>query len=123
MKKAAFAVLLGAILTLGIRAQSNQNINLTGTWQIEYHDHNGREVDTPMISLLQSNGRLDGVFGNQHWKVQGTLVGDQVTFSFSPPKHLEITVRYQGTLDSAQRMHGTMVSQVQSGTFVATRKW
>jgi hypothetical protein len=76
-----------------------------------------------MISLLQSNGRLDGVFGNQHWKVQGTVVGDQVTFSFSPPKHPEITVRYQGTLDSSDRMHGTMASEVQSGTFVATRKW
>jgi hypothetical protein len=123
MKTCIITVLLGAILVFGMVAQSNQNVNLTGTWQIEYHDNNGKEVDTPMVSLLQSNGRLEGVFGNQHWKVQGAVTGNQITFSFSPPKHPEIMVRYQGTLESATQMRGTMASQVQSGTFVATRKW
>ena len=123
MKPCFFAVLLAAILTLGTVAQMNQNVNLTGTWQIEYHDNNGKEVDTPMISLLQSNGRLEGVFGNQHWKVQGALTGNQISVSFSPPKHPEVTVGYQGTLESATQMRGTMASPVQSGTFVATRKW
>ncbi len=123
MKQALLAILLGSVLSLGGAAQTNSGPNLSGTWQIEYHDNNGKEVDTPMISLLQSGGRLEGVFGNQHWKVQGTLVGDQVQFSFSPPKHPEITVRYQGTLDSAAHMHGTMSSQVQSGSFAAKRVW
>jgi hypothetical protein len=117
------AVVSAAILSFGIAAQSNQMANATGTWQIEYHDKNGSEVNTPMVSLLQSNGRLDGVFGNQHWKVQGMLAGDQVRFSFSPPNHPEVTVRYQGTLDSPTQMHGTMASEVQSGTFRATHKW
>jgi hypothetical protein len=44
-------------------------------------------------------------------------------FSFNPPKRSEITVRYQGTVESATQMRGTMASPVQSGTFVATRKW
>ena len=123
MKLTLSAVLVGAVLLFGAAAQVNQTINVTGTWQMEYHDKNGQEVDTPMISLQQSEGRLAGVFGNQHWKVQGTLSGDQVEFSFSPPKHPEITVRYKGTVDSATSMHGTMASEVQSGTFAATRKW
>jgi len=123
MKQTLFAVLLGAVLSFGIAAQTGQTVNLTGTWQIEYHDNNGKEVDTPVVTLLQSSGRLEGVFGNQHWKVQGTLAGDQVTFFFSPPKHPEVTVRYRGTLDSPAKMHGTMASEVQSGNFVATRLW
>lgn len=122
MNKRALLCLLGFALSLGLTAQVSQNVNVSGTWQIEYHDKNGKEVDTPMISLMQSGGRLEGVFGNQHWKVQGTLVGDRIQFSFSPPKHPEVTVRYEGTLEAANRMRGTMASEVQSGTFTAVRK-
>jgi hypothetical protein len=104
-------------------AQTGQNVNLSGTWQIEYHDKNGKEVDTPMVSFLHTAGRLEGVFGNQHWKVEGTVAGDQVTFLFHPPSRPDITVRYQGRLESATRMRGTMASEVQSGMFVANRKW
>ena len=122
MNKRALLCLLGFALSLGLTAQVSQNVNVSGTWQIEYHDKNGKEVDTPMINLMQSGGRLEGVFGNQHWKVQGTLVGDRIQFSFSPPKHPEVTVRYEGTLEAANRMRGTMASEVQSGTFTAVRK-
>jgi hypothetical protein len=48
-------------------------VNLTGTWQIEYHDNNGKEVDTLMISLLQSNGRLEGCSAT---KLEGARRGD-----------------------------------------------
>jgi hypothetical protein len=123
MKQTLTAALLGSILLFGIAAQTSQTANLSGTWQIVYRDNNGKEVDTPVISLFQSNGQLEGVFGNQHWKVRGTLAGDRVSFSFSPPQRPEITVRYSGTLDSPTKMHGTMASEVQSGSFVATRKW
>lgn len=122
MNKRALLCLLGFALSLGLTAQVSQNVNVSGTWQIEYHDKNGKEVDTPRISLMQSGGRLEGVFGNQHWKVQGTLVGDRIQFSFSPPKHPEVTVRYEGTLEAANRMRGTMASEVQPGTFTAVRK-
>jgi hypothetical protein len=123
MKQTIFAVLLGAVLSFGIAAQMNQTPNVSGTWLIEYHDNNGKEVDTPIVSLMQSNGQLDGVFGNQHWKVKGAIAGNQVQFSFSPPQHPEIHVRYQGALDSPAKMHGTMASEVQSGNFAATRQW
>lgn len=122
MKNAIFAVFLTALTTFVAGAQNSQNINVSGTWGIEYHDKNGVEVNTPMVTLLQSGGQLDGVFGSQHWKVRGTLAGNSVTFSFSPPGHPEVVVKYQGTLESANQIRGTMASQVQSGTFVATRK-
>jgi hypothetical protein len=54
--------------------------------------------------------------------VEGAVVGDQVQFSFHPPQRPDITVRYQGTLESSNQMRGTMASEVQSGTFVAVRK-
>ncbi|MGC4051073.1 MAG: hypothetical protein QM757_17050 [Paludibaculum sp.] len=75
MNKRALLCLLGFALSVGLTAQVSQSANVSGTWQIEYHDKNGKEVDTPMISLMQSGARLEGVFGNQHWKVQGTLGG------------------------------------------------
>ena len=75
-----------------------------------------------MVTFLQTGGRLDGVFGNKHWKLEGTVVGDQVQFFFHPPARPDITVKYQGKLESSGQIRGAMASQVQSGTFVAVRK-
>lgn len=118
MKKTLLTLVVCALAALTAAAQTS----LTGTWQIEYHDKNGKEVDTPMITFQQNGDRLEGVFGKYHWKVEGTVVGDRVQFSFHPPQAPEVTVRYQGTMESSSRMSGTMASEVQSGTFVATRK-
>jgi hypothetical protein len=97
-------------------------MNLSGTWQIEYHDKNGKEVDTPVVTFLQNGGRLEGVFGDKHWRLEGTVAGEQVQFAFHPPQRPDITVRYQGKLESANQIRGTMTSEVQSGTFTAVRK-
>ena len=118
MKTLLYTLVVCVLAAFSAAAQ----INLSGTWQIEYHDKNGKEVDPPMVSLLQNGGRLEGVFGNKHWKVEGTVTGDQVVFAFHPPQRPDITVRYQGKLESASQMRGTMASEVQSGTFVAVRK-
>jgi hypothetical protein len=119
MKKLLYTLVVCALAAFSAAAQSG----ISGTWQIEYHDKNGKEIDTPMVTLLQNGGRLDGVFGKGHWKVEGTVVGDQVQFSFHPPQAPEVTVRYQGTMESGNLMRGTMASEVQSGTFTAVRKW
>ena len=118
MKKLLCTLVVCVLATFSVAAQGN----LSGTWQIEYHDKNGKEVDTPVVTLLQNGGRLDGVFGNKHWKVEGTVTGDQVVFAFHPPQRPDITVNYQGTLESVNQIRGTMASEVQSGTFVAVRK-
>ena|SRR6185437_3414638 len=122
MKVAMVTILMAAAVVCGLEAQNTQTPNVSGTWQIEYHDKNGKEVDTPMVTFLQTGGRLEGVFGNQHWRIEGTLVGTAVKFSFHPPQKPEITVAYQGALESPSLIRGTMASQVQSGTFTATRK-
>jgi hypothetical protein len=118
MKKLWMTVVVCALAAVSALAQSS----LSGTWQIEYHDKNGKEVDRPMVSFLQNGAQLEGVFGNRHWKVQGSVSGNQVEFAFHPPQRPDITVRYQGTLENANQMRGTMASEVQSGTFVAMRK-
>lgn len=122
MKTLRYAIPVCALAVLAAFAQTEQRLNLSGTWQIEYHDKNGQEVDTPMVSFVQTGSRLDGVFGNKHWKVEGMVVGDQVQFYFHPPVRPDITVKYQGKLESAVQIRGTMASEVQSGTFVAVRK-
>lgn len=118
MKKLSYALVVCALAAVSALAQNN----LSGTWQIEYHDKNGKEVDTPVVTLLQNGGRLDGVFGNQHWRVTGTIAGDQVEFAFHPPQRPDITVHYTGKMESSNQMRGTMASEVQSGTFTAVRK-
>jgi hypothetical protein len=115
MKKMMYTLAVCALVALA------QN-SVSGTWQIEYHDKNGEEIDRPVITLLQNGGRLDGVFGNKHWKVEGTVVGSQVKFSFHPPQRPDITVRYEGTLETNSLIRGTMASEVQSGTFTAVKK-
>jgi hypothetical protein len=122
MKTFTYALSVCALAALAAFAQTESRVNLSGTWQIEYHDKNGKEVDTPMVSFVQTGGRLEGVFGDRHWKVEGTVVGDRVQFFFHPPARPDITVKYQGALESSVQMRGTMASEVQSGTFVATRK-
>ncbi len=122
MRKTLLALSVCALAALAAFAQTDPKLNLSGTWQIEYHDKNGKEVDTPMITFLQSGGRLEGVFGDKHWKVEGTVAGGQVEFWFHPPVRPDVIVRYSGRVESAGAMRGTMVSAVQSGTFTAVRK-
>ena len=109
-------------LVVCVLAAFAAQVNLSGTWQIEYHDKNGKEIDYPMVSFLQNGDRLEGVFGNKHWRVQGTVAGSKVAFAFHPPQRPDITVRYEGILESATQIRGTMASEVQSGTFVAVRQ-
>src|ERR1017187_8199544 len=75
MKKLLYTLLVCAFAALVTFAQTEQKVNLSGTWQIEYHDKNGKEVDTPTVSFMQTGGRLEGVFGDKHWKLEGTVVG------------------------------------------------
>src|SRR5271168_1299831 len=112
MTKMLHTLVVCALIALPAAAQNS----VSGTWQIEYHDKDGEEINRPMITLLQNGGRLDGVFGDKHWKVEGTVVGSQVKFSFHPPQRPDITVRYEGTLESNGLIRGTMASEVQSGT-------
>jgi hypothetical protein len=114
--------LWSTVVVCALVASAAAETNLSGTWQIEYHDNNGKEIDYPVVSLLQRGDRLEGVFGNKHWKVEGMVARGNVQFSFHPPQRPDITVRYQGALESPDRIRGTMASEVQSGTFVATRK-
>lgn len=118
MKTLWTVVVVCALAALSSAAQTN----LSGTWQIEYHDRNGKEIDYPMVTLLQTGDRLEGVFGNKHWRVEGALNGNKVQFSFHPPQRPDITVRYEGILESSTQIRGNMASEVQSGTFVASRK-
>ena len=118
MKTLSLALAVCALAASPAAAQ----VNLSGSWQIEYHDKSGKEVDYPMVSFLQTGERLEGVFGNKHWKVEGAVTGSKVRFSFHPPQRPDITVIYEGNLESANQMRGTMASEVQSGVFTAVRR-
>ena len=118
MKKTLAMIVVCALAALSVAAQTS----LSGTWQIEYHDKNGKEVDYPVVSFVQTGPKLEGVFGDKHWRVEGSVNGSDVQFAFHPPQRPDITVRYAGKLESENRLRGTMASEVQSGTFTATRR-
>ena len=121
MKRVVTGILAGVAAVCGLVAQQTQSANVTGTWQIDYHDKNGVEVDRPKVTLRQSGDKLTGVFGNRDWKVEGTVNPDAVVFWFHPPQRPDITVKYQGKLETKDLIRGTMASEVQSGVFTATR--
>jgi hypothetical protein len=91
MRKLLYTVVVCALAAFSAAAQ----INLSGTWQIEYHDKNGKEVDTPMVSFMHTGGRLEGVFGDKHWKLEGTVVSDQVRFAFHPPQRPQVEGEFE----------------------------
>src|SRR6185312_8744789 len=117
MKRVVTGIVAGVAAVCALIAQKAQSANVTGTWQIDYHDKNGVEVDRPKVTLHQSGDRLTGVFGNQDWKSEGTVNGDAVVFWFHPPQRPDITVKYQGKLEKKDLIRGAMASEVQSGVF------
>lgn len=122
MKTVLTGLIAGVVAVCGLIAQQTQSANVTGTWQIDYHDKNGVEVDRPKVTLHQSGDKLTGVFGNRDWKVEGAVTGDAVVFWFHPPQRPDITVKYQGKLEKKDLIRGAMASEVQSGVFTATRE-
>jgi hypothetical protein len=123
---AGVCLLAGMTLTFAVRGQPT-SLNLTGAWQIEFHDDDGVSQSSPELILKRESDKLTGTFGKFGWPVIGAVDGNNVVFSFVAFGHeggreITDTVFYWGAIDSAGNMRGRMKNPKEAGNWIATRK-
>jgi hypothetical protein len=114
----AFAFLLAACLP------GASDYDLSGTWAIEYHDDNGHEVDHPKLVLHQEGQKLNGVFGNKDWPIEGEIRANHMLFTYKgfASDGSSGLVHAQAWIQSPHKLVGRMMSPLNGGTFTATRE-
>jgi hypothetical protein len=124
MKKTLLALVVCAIAA----AQQNPKPNLSGSWQIDYHDDNGVSTSQPQLFLQQTGDKLTGTFGSFNWPIVGAIDGNHVVFTFVAFGNDRIegpisdTVFYWGTIDGTSKMGGRMKNPKEAGNWTAIRK-
>src|SRR5271165_3818666 len=107
---AGLCLLAGLTLTFAVHGQP-KGVDLTGNWQIDFHDDNGVANSSPKLVLEQDGDKLTGTFGKYDWPVIGAVDHNNVVFTFVAFGHeggrqISDTVFYWGTIDDAGKMRG-----------------
>jgi hypothetical protein len=124
MKKLILTLIACALAS----AQQNPGLDLSGTWQIDYHDDNGVSTSTPKLVLHQAGDKLTGTFGNLDWPIIGTIDGNRIIFTFVAfgrdrnEGAISDTVFYWGTIDNASKMEGRMKNPKEAGNWTAAKQ-
>jgi hypothetical protein len=126
MIAAGVCLLAGMTLTFAVRGQQ-KGVDLTGTWQIDFHDDNGVSQSSPKLVLKQDADKLTGTFGKYDWPVIGAVDHNNVVFTFVAFGHeggreISDTVFYWGTIDNAGNMLGRMKNPKEAGDWVASKR-
>ena len=122
---AGVCLLAGLTLTFAVRGQAT-GVDLTGTWQIDFHDDNNISHSSPKLVLKQEGDKLTGTFGKFDWPVIGTVDHNNVVFSFVAFGHeggrqISDTVFYWGVIDNTGKMRGRMKNPKEAGNWTADR--
>ena len=123
---AGVCLLAGISLNPAMHGQLS-GVDLTGTWQIDYHDDNGVSTSTPKLVLKQEADKLTGYFGKFNWPVIGAVDHNTVVFTFLAFGHeggreISDTVFYWGTVDASGALHGRMKNPKEAGNWTAARQ-
>jgi hypothetical protein len=126
MKTKMERMLRTLLVCLALASQANAQ-DLTGTWQIQFHDDDGVSTTSPKLVLQQTGGKLTGTFGKLNWPVIGTIDHNHVVFTFIAFGHeaghpISDTVFYWGTVDETGKMKGRMKNPKESGDWSATKR-
>lgn len=120
-------VALVAVLAIGRAVLSAQaKIDVTGKWIFEVTTDVGGTT-TPTITFKQDGENLTGHYSSEtlgEADFTGTLKGQAIAFSFNVDMQGQaLGVRYEGTVDSATTMKGTIdLSGLANGTFTAKKQ-
>ena len=112
------------LASLLLAAALSWGAEISGKWKFTVESEMG--VSNPEATLKQDGEKLTGDYKGQigEYKIAGTVVGDQVRFSFkASPTGEEMEVVYTGTLDAAGKsMKGKVtLGSLGSGTFTAEK--
>ena len=121
----AVAVALAAGLGSGGGELGAQAVNVSGTWIFDVTTDGG--TGTPTVMLEQVGDSISGHYSSENLgeaDLLGTVQGNQITFTFSiDALGFAAPVTYQGTVESATSMRGTMdIAGQAGGTFTATQQ-
>jgi hypothetical protein len=115
MKKIIVPILI-MLLALTLAAA-----DLTGTWSVAVLLDAGSGSAT--FTFKQTGEALSGTYSGTFGQAQvtGTVKGDQIEWSFDNDQVGKVT--YQGSMDGAGKMNGTVTyGQLGKGTFAGERK-
>jgi hypothetical protein len=123
---AGVCLLAGLTLTYTVHGQP-ASVDLTGTWQIDFHDDNGVSQSSPGLVLKQEADKLTGTFGKYDWPVIGAVDHNNVVFTFVAFGHeagrqISDTVFYWGVIDNHGNLRGRMKNPKEAGDWIASRK-
>jgi hypothetical protein len=110
-----------ALTLLMLSALALMGADLTGTWSVAVVLDAGSGAAT--FTFKQTGealtGTYTGTFGSA--QVTGTVKGDQIEWSFDNDQVGKVT--YQGTVDGAGKMKGTVIyGQLGKGSFAGEKK-
>lgn len=106
-------------------AHAQTKTDVTGIWLFQVETSGGS--GSPTITFKQDGEKLSGTYEGQLGKANlaGTLKAQAITFTFTVDvQGQSADVTYQGTVDSANAMSGSVdiAGGAASGTFTAKRK-
>jgi carbon monoxide dehydrogenase subunit G len=111
---------LTVLILLMLSALTLPGADLTGTWSVAVALDAGTGAAT--FTFKQTGEALSGTYSGTFGQAQvtGTVKGDQVEWSFDNDQVGKVT--YQGSLDGAGKMKGTVIyGQLGKGTFAGER--
>ena len=96
--------------------------DLTGTWQYEVTHAAG--VSTPTVTITQKDGTLTGKYVGSYGEsvLNGTIKGDEFTFSVEIGSEQKVTVVYTGKVDKDSVKGSVTLGELGEGTFTGKRK-
>lgn len=117
------ALVVGAAFLAPVSVQAQTDV--AGTWMMEVSTDNG--VTTPSMTLEQDGATLTGRYSSDtlgETNLRGTVEGSRVTITLAGNlQGQSIPVTYEGTVDDAGVMSGTIdiADGMLTGTFTASR--
>jgi len=119
-------ILIAAVLLVTSlpAANAQAGVGLTGKWQFVVQTDAG--TGSPTVTFTQKGDSLSGHYSSQllgERDFTGTVKDGKVTFSFhAEVQGQKLTVRYSGTVESANELKGTVeLGELGTGTFTAKR--
>jgi hypothetical protein len=124
-RETVFALLVGMLGAAAATASTQAEVDVSGTWLFQVETSAGSGA--PTITLKQEGEKLSGTYEGQLGRADltGTLKARAILFTFTvDAQGQSVEVTYQGTVDSAGSMNGSVdiAGGAVSGTFTAKRK-
>lgn len=116
-------LILAVAVTLLCCLLPAQSGNVSGAWV--FHVTTDAGSGDPEFTLQQDGGKITGKYKGMLGEsdVTGKVEGNEITITFKAPMGDDATVVYKGTIESPEKMKGTVDYAGQAtGTWVAERK-